>query len=435
MLEFLLSIAYIIGFCLLITKLKFFKDEIIPRHWFISLFGIKIIASIILTAIYTHYYTDRDMADIYKYFDDSLFMFEAIKTNLADYFKMLFAIDNDSAYFTSNYYKQMSHWVRPYSNDFFSDTHVIIRFNAFVRLFSFGNFQVHNVFINFVSLLGLTAIYKAFKPFLLNKEKLLFYCLTLIPSLLFWGSGLLKESIIFFALGFSMLHFFKITSRFKLHSLLVILVCLLIIVYTKFYLLIALSIPLFGYVISLLFGKRKILGYLISAIVLIGIGFLLPLVNQNWDIISQIASKQQTFSRFILHVPTNSGFIIPTLTDASSIFSNIPNALLNTLIRPYPWECKTPFVWLSLLENIMVITSIIIAVIFRTKKWFLNNTIFYFTILFASSLFILIGLTTPVFGAIVRYKIPAVLFLLIGLLTVLDIDKLKTKAKWLNRIL
>ena len=105
MTEFLLSIFYFLIFCFIICKISFFKDSKIPTHWFICIFGIKVIVSILLTVIYTKFYPDRDTADIFKYFDDSLVMFEAIKNSPIDYFKMLFGFDYDYTYFKVNYYE------------------------------------------------------------------------------------------------------------------------------------------------------------------------------------------------------------------------------------------------------------------------------------------------------------------------------------------
>lgn len=413
--------------------MKFFVDSNIPKHWFIALFGLKVIVSIVLTALYTNYYTDRSTADIFKYFDDSKVMFDALKTNPLDYIKMMLSFNNDNAYFNTNYYHNMNHWFRPYSNNFISDTHVVIRFNAFVRIFSFGYFQVHNIFINFFALIGLTALYKAFKPFLIHKEKALFYILALFPSLLFWGSGLLKEGIIFFALGLFILHYFKLIEHFNLKSFLIIIISVVLISFTKLYILIALTIPVTAYFVSKKTNKVK-LSYLLIALIVIGFSFLLPTINSEWDIYRLIAAKQQTFSRYILAVETNSGFLLPELSNHLSILKNIPNALNNTLIRPYPWECNSSFVWLSLIENIVIIALITITIIFR-KRTGINFNIVAFTLTFALSLLILIGLTTPVFGAIVRYKIPAILFLLIALLNLVDISKLKTKFNWLTKIL
>jgi len=434
MIEILLSIFYFIIFCLIISNVAFFKENQIPKSWFIVIFGLKILVSVFLTFLYTKYYTNRDTADIFKYFDDSKIMFDAIKTSPTDYFKMLIGFDN--THLNSTYYQHFENWVRPGTKDLFSDTHIIIRFNAFVHLFSFGHIHVHNVFINFISLIGLTTIYKAFKPFLRKKEKILFYLLFLIPSILFWGSGLLKESIIFFSLGLFFLNLFRLTNQFKIIYLLYILLAILLIVYTKFYLIVALSIPVLGYLLNNYFSlKKPIFGYLISFTLFIITITISPLISEELNFIKQIAVKQQDFSRFILIEGATSGFLIPELSDGISLLINIPSALLNTLIRPFLWECNALFVWLSAFENIAVLGLVIIAFLFRKKMNEVQKNIFYFNLIFVFCLFTLIGLTTPVFGAIMRYKIPGLILLLISLLLVLDIQKIKKKYPLLKKIL
>jgi len=436
MVEFILSLFYFIIFCVLINKISLFKDSIIPNNWFIVVFGIKVIVSILLTLIYTYYYKNRDTADIFKYFDDSLAMFEALKTEPLDYLKMLFGIDNDHTYFTTKYYQYMNHWSRPYSSDLISDSHLIIRFNAFVRLFSFGHIQVHNVFINFVSLVGLTLLFKVFKAFLLKKEKALFYLVFLVPSVLFWGSGLLKESIILFGLGLILYSIFNIRIQFRFIYLLTITFGAILIIYTKFYILIALSIPILGYIINSYFKLKKIrIGYLTATLLFIAVCYIASIVNSQLDIIFQITNKQQSFSRFIAAVPTNSGFLIPELKDGYSIILNSPNALLNTFIRPFFWECNSLFVWLSLIENFFVISFMVLVIFLKKEMNNIQRNIFYFNLIFVLGLFLLIGLTTPVFGSIIRYKIPGLILLLISLLLLLDLEKIKVKHPILNKIL
>ena len=416
--------------------MKFFHFNSIPKHWFIIIFGLKVICSILLTIIYSSYYSSRATADIFKYFDDSKVMFDALTSHPIDYFKMLFAVDNDNSYFNENYYQYMNHWVRPYTANLFSDSHIIIRFNAFVRLFSFGYFNVHNVFINFLSLVGLTLIFKAFKSFLAQKEKALFYVIFLAPSVLFWGSGLLKESLIFLALGLLLVNFFKLFHQIKIIYLFLIVAAIILIMYTKFYLLIAFSIPIGGYLINQFFNKKNpIYGYLIATIFFIICANVFPLVNDKLDIVFQIANKQQVFSRFIAHVETNSGFLIPHLTDGLSILKTIQNALVNTLIRPFFWECKSVFVLLSAFENTAVLFAIFITLYFRKKINNASINILCFNLFFVFGLFVLIGLTTPVFGAIMRYKIPGLILLLISLLIVIDLQKVKNTFPFLNKIL
>jgi len=201
-------------------------------------------------------------------------------------------------------------------------------------------------------------------------------------------------------------------------------------------LLIALFIPVLGYLMnSYLKMKKNIYNYLISGILFFLTIYIAPLINTRLDFVAQITNKQQTFSRFIAEVTTNSGFTIPTLTDGFSILRNIPNALLNTVIRPFLWECNSLFVWLSASENIAVIAFVFIAVYYRKKMTVQQKNIFIFNLIFVLSLFSLIGLTTPVFGTIIRYKIPGLILLLISLLLLVDLEKIKVKYPFFNKIL
>jgi len=432
--EILLTLFYFIIFCWIIHKIPFFKDAHIPRHWYIIVFGVKLLFGIILTIIYTYYYTDRNTADIYKYFDDSKVMFDAFFTNKLDFLKMLFGLDNNTPHFDNHYYHAMNFWYRPYNGNIFSDSHVIIRLNTILRFFSFGYFEVHNVFINFISLLGFTALYKAFKEFVSSK-KILFYILFFIPSVVFWSSGLLKEGIIFFGLGFLIYYFIKIIKQFKWKYLLFIFAYIMIINYTKFYLLALLIIPIFGYAFNLKANLNKpLLGYFLVTFVCIIITTILAIINPYNNIITHIIDKQESFNQTIALVKANSSFLLPKLTDTFSILINIPTALINVLLRPYLWESHSALMLVYATENILILGFIIFCLLFRKKQIF-NKNIFWFNFIFAIQLFILIGLTTPVFGSIVRYKIPGVIFLMIALSMILDIEKINLKMPFLKKMI
>ena len=198
--EIFLPILYTLLFILLIYKLRFFAIEGFSKRSLIIVFLLKIAAGVFMYMIYTYYYTDRNTADIFKYFDDSKVMYDALWKHPLDSVKMLTGIGNDSPYFDV-YYKQMNNWYRVFESNIYNDSHTIIRFNAFIRLFSFGYFNVHTVFMCFLSFTGLVALYKFFVVYMRDKKKELFFAVFLIPSVLFWGSGVLKEAILLFGMG------------------------------------------------------------------------------------------------------------------------------------------------------------------------------------------------------------------------------------------
>ena len=193
--ELFLSSIYIAFFSWLILKLRFFNVKGISPWIFVFIFGIKLLSALALTIIYTYYYTDRSTADIFKYFDDSKVLFSALHKNPIDYFKMVTGIGADSPHL-KHYYLDCNYWYKKYNYLMYNDNRTIIRFNAIVLLFSFGKFFVHNVFMSFLSLIGLMAIYKVFVENFASKKVELLVAIFLLPSVLLWTSGTLKEGLV-----------------------------------------------------------------------------------------------------------------------------------------------------------------------------------------------------------------------------------------------
>ena len=496
----IISAIYILVFCTLIFTLPFFRDEFITRLAFSSVFLLKIVAGFFLTWIYTHYYPDRQTADIFKYFDDAEILFSAIKNHhYIDYVKMISGLGNDSDYFNQTYYSQMNHWFRHYDFGTYNDNHTIIRFNALVMLFSFGNFYVHTIFMCLVCFLGLTALYKTFNPYFIRKEKVLFAVVFLIPTVVFWSSGVLKEGILFFALGFLFYSFFNafiLKKNISLNIVLLIIFSFLILI-NKNYLLLAVAPALLCFYCVHKFNiRRPVLFYAAFYMVAFFIGLLFSNYFPQNNLLETFSLKQRDFinvSKGGVFIQNDKNFVridpdkkifLDTLsknnfkikqgstymywtnedlndtlytknsTDTASfhlvwdlpvagstisiakldptIFSLIktaPAALYNSLCKPSLLSSKSFLEKFSALENACVLIFLIVCVWF--KKQMYNRNIFALCLFICLIILLLIGYTTPVAGAIVRYKVPIMPFLLMCGILIIDENKLKfiKKAK------
>lgn len=434
--ETLLTVLYTVLFILLIYRIKFFRIEGISVKVLSIVFIIKILAGLGMFFLYTFYYTDRATADIFKYFDDSKIMYDALWDKPRDFFRMIFSIGNDSPYF-DQYYHQMNNWYRQYESNIYNDSHTIIRINALIRLFSFGYFNVHTVFMCFISLVGLVALYRFFVPYLQNKKRLLFFAVFLIPSVVFWGSGVLKEAILIFGIGM-MLHttsqlLYK--KQIFLNGIL-LLFSLILLMYIKYYIFMIIIPLTIVYVwCRLTSDKFVILKYTLMTVVCIIAGLNIHHVFPELNMLNILAMKQNDFVG--LAQATNSGSLIsvellqPTVAD---ILVHTPGSFYNTLVRPYIFEADSLIILFAGIENLFIILIIIICLIFSSGK-ITNKSVFVFCFLFFSALYILTGLTTPVFGAMVRYKIPAMPFLMIFLFMLLDSSKISKKFPGLKKLI
>ena len=156
--------------------------------------------------------------------------------------------------------------------------------------------------------------------------------------------------------------------------------------------------------------------------------------NNLRDTIYETNNKDTSSFRFISRVtPSGSAISMERLDYSFGSFAKlIPQSFYNVLCRPFFYDSRSILELLASLENLMFLIIIIFCFWFRTKYKMDANLLALCITLVVTS-FILVGLTTTVLGAIVRYKIPFIPFLLMIPLLFLDTDRLK-KIPFINRL-
>lgn len=427
--EIPLILFYLVLAYFAIQKISFFKLDGIHNGFVSVIFLLKVTAGTFLALIYVYYYTDRSTADVFKYFDDSKYMSDALWSKPGDFFRMLFGFDNDNEYFNTNYYNHMNNWFRKYESNIYNDSHTIIRINALMRIFSFGSYHVHTIFACFLSLIGLVALYKSFVKFAADKRKLIAMLSFLLPSVVFWSSGVLKESFLVFGLGLFFYVFILIIEKKWNWKLLGIgMIVFVLLLYLKVYVLMALLPGFIGFY----WVKRTnytfiVLKYLTIILISIFGAIFFEYFFPKYHMLEIFVQKQQDFIR--LSEAMNSGSridLVPLENNWCSFLIAAPSAFFTVLLRPFIWESTSPLMVLAALENLVIVGLIVFAVIKFKKPEKEQLNLIYLSLTFVVLLFILIGWVTPVLGAIVRYKVPALPFLV--LIPVILMDQKKGKS-------
>lgn len=202
---------YILLFSAVILRSKWFSAGGLRNMYFLAVFYLKLLFGLALIYIYTHIYTNRHTSDIFKYYDDAQLIFESLHTSVRDYVALLTGIGDTNEHCQAIYHS-MNNWVNGYGTALYSNSHFIIRVNAFFLLFSREYYGVHIIFMCFISLVGLTYIYKAFIPSLQERSKMLFAAVFLFPSVILWSSGVLKEGFVWLGLGLSIYYFLRLVG-------------------------------------------------------------------------------------------------------------------------------------------------------------------------------------------------------------------------------
>lgn len=412
MITFMLPLLYFVALLYIIYRWAFFTTHVLSKKQYVLLFVIKILAGFVFYWIYTKHYTYRNTSDAFRYFDDALVVYNDFFKNPKTFFKILFnyrAETPDCQY----YYNLMSNWTKAYDYGLYNDNRTIIRANMFMMLFSGGNYFVHIILINFLSYVGLILLVFLFLQYVPINPFALSIVLFLCPSLLFWGSGVLKEGVLLFGLGLMLYYFHKLIKQFNLKSLFLFIIGLLLLIYTKFYVLLSLVPAMVAWLVcehtnfkkqSLLFTLFYISGFLF-------IIFLSPILL-NYNFVETLTAKQIDFINVANTWGAKSKINIPPINNNPfNLLKNLPTALINTLFRPFFFDAQNEMMLFSSSENLLYLLLLLLSIIYFQKKE--TNPLLLTAVYFTITLGALIGWVTPIVGAIVRYKIPLLPFFII----------------------
>lgn len=404
-----------------------FQNFGIKSNWAIGIFTLKVIAGTALWAIYTYYYTERSTSDAFRFFDDSKVMHQALLEDPVSYLKMLLGFDvNDPA--LQKYIVRMFNWDKEYNYFLYNDSRTMLRFNAVCMLFSFGNYHVHTIVMSLFSMVGGLYLFKAFYPILKDKKHLLLISIFCIPSVIFYSSGVLKEGVLMAGIGFFFYSIMNLRTGYKKPKYWILLIVGIVILSTmKIYVLLCLA-PALVYLISSkwVFNKNPILYFVLFQFIVFAGLYIVSIIMPDKDIFYMLYKKKDDFANVAMQYEAGSFIQTPDLMPTPlSFVLYIPFAIYTVIMRPYLWEQGSALVKFAGIENILLLICMVIPFFTLKKKSLEEKRMTYFLISFVFYLYILIGFTTPVLGALSRYKVPALPFILIICLLLIDPQKLK----------
>lgn len=430
---FVITALYLFVFNFLLLRFRTLQLNAFKPWVTAAVFNLKFVAGLLIWAVYTFYYKDVENNDVHKFYKDAVVLHEAA-IKAPGVFLHLLCRDEPVKFQKDEfirYTSKMKNWERNFDEAPINENRTIIRLNALLMFFSFKTYFVHILFMCFFSLIGWVLSCNAVFKKSNSSTPFMALFVMLLPSVLFWSSGVMKEPILVLGLGvlvYGLLHtnFWKQALFLATGSLLILSV--------KFYVM-ACLLPA---TCSFLFFRNNnrvpiVVGKYAAALAFVALAAfniqrIVPTINPT-----QILVNKHTHSvKEAAYFNAGSRIEIPELTNALSILKAIPTGIWNVVFRPYLWEGKNIMMLASALENIVVL-AVLLFCLFNFQKANisqLNLTLF----LLVSSLtyFALIGISTPVLGNIVRYKAPLLPFFLFAFILMTDVKHV-TYFNWLQR--
>ena len=414
--------------------------------------------------------------DFYTFFSESKELHDVFAKSSSDFFKLFFGLDDSLA---TKYLEHTEHWthVKP---GIINDSQNVMRVNALFYFIGQGNIAVHFIIVGALTLFSTHFFVEKFAARTQFSPKKLFWILLLLPSFAFSNASIIKEPFLFsgillafgavvnsekktfvqwqFYVGILLMLMFKgyvllflfpicgiylisrvIRLNFKYLISVLTICCLLLLVFstqTQFKLTRTLSEKQYDFMNVARGGvhlTRNDTVFFIPEYQLNQVKFnneFFVSVKKNFPAFIVQKGKVYPYKKYVfkqadtslavyyINPRANTFFeATPINSSFSQLVLNTPEAFFRAAFCPTfsdigGWKMKFHF-----FETLFVFGFVFYF--FKKYRVFTSsNDRDYQLILISTAflLFLLIGYTTPVFGAIIRYRLPAYLFLIIACL-------------------
>lgn len=388
-------------------------DDVNRRYFFPAL-TVRVFGALAVGFLYQFYY---DGGDTFAYHTHgSRPLWEAIIDSPLDGVSLLFVNGEygPGIWDTAN---RIWYWNDPQS--FF-----VIRLAAILDLFTFSSYSGTAVLFAMIAFAGGWMLFLTFYKMYPGMHRWVAFSVLFIPTVVFWGSGIFKDTVTLSALGAATYAFHRIflERKGKISLILLMLFSFWVIFSIKKYILLCfLPAVLLWWVATHLsrissMMLRMILAPLTTIVAVILAYYAVLMVGEDDPRyhISKLAATARMTAYDIRYgwgarTGEGSGYTLGELDGSwQSMIALGPQAINISLFRPYLWEVSNPLMLLSALEGLVfLILTLHLVVRIRWKLFsYLRMPNVLFCLVFALVFAFAVGVSTFNFGTLSRYKIP-----------------------------
>ncbi len=324
------------------------------------------------------------------------------------------------------------------------NTFMVVRIAALFNLFCFNSFWGVSIIFGALSFTGMWAMYRVFVDRYPSLQFQMAIAVLFMPSVFFWGSGIMKDTITMGCLGWMLWGLYQLFIKNKKIpiSMVIVVVTFFLLAKLKIYIIIGFLPAMLYWLIAhyMSFIKEQRLRFFIIFSTFICLGYIGYNYQDNINAISnalfmrfvQMAYGFQSWHEFLAQ-EGQSGYTLGEIKfTISGVLSKFPASVNVTLFRPYLHEVKNINMLLTSLESTsMLLFTLYVFIrtgILKTFKLLFSDHFIVFCFIFSLLFAFAVGFTSYNFGALARYKIPCLPFYIAALFLILHKHKQQKMA-------
>ena len=385
------------GFLGGLTWLYSKQDDSPLRRLYWPLLFYKLAAGVCMGLLYTYYYTE---GDTFSFFGDATRLAGLARDNPAEYVRFLWNGGEEHPFWHVIDNRQ-------------SRSLFMVKGVSMVALVSGNNYWIATLYFSFFSFAGAWYLAKVTISQWRHTEGAALVAFLIYPSIVFWSSGIVKESLAVPCLFCMVAIFLKLWHRPRIRWVdwIVLLLCgwiswRLKYYYTSIFLSVAcasLAVKYMNDILQIRRVKSRVLMWmLIFALFTTAATLLHP--NFSLQVLPHvIADNYYAYEKA-------DGAAIITFDDFrptwASMLKHAPKALVSGLFRPFLWEADSWIMLGAALENTILLAFSLWAFVRRPRVFAVKEPLLILALVaFVVLLGILLPLSTPNFGTLSRYRI------------------------------
>lgn len=439
--EYLVSFVYVMVLYIHFARKKRMNMMLHPEYkYYMAGLLARFFGGLVFCLIYLYYYPGGDSL---AYFYSGVAVKKMLFIDPVEYFRQVILGDNSTRALAT--YASLK--ILPYKYVFLdSRTFQAIRVSSILAVLTFNSYLISTILMASISFAGVWACFRTFVSYFPKLAKWFSIAFLFMPSAIFWGSGIMKDTLTFSAVcGWVYAVdevFFKrrnVVSRGAL-----ILFCGLVMIQVKPYIFMVILPATLLWLFY--FRVVRIRNIMVRFV-------LIPVISMAMVVLSVFVLKQMgdLLDKFALegalyNIENIQGDMVNNTAYGDNKFDvgefdgtwwgvlkKFPVATNAALFRPYLWESKSLVVALSGLENLFILILTIYVLLKAGVRFSLrciaSNPLLLMSMSFALLFAFVVGVSTPNFGALVRFKIPMLPFYMSSLFIILFLHNERKKAR------
>ncbi|MFD3000834.1 hypothetical protein ACFS7Z_10715 [Pontibacter toksunensis] len=373
----------------------------------------KMVCGVLLGLLYTYYYAGGDTTTYHK---ASLLLTAYAKQNAAGYLRLLFfnVFESEAFRATVPFTK-----FADFSNSFY-----FIKLLSVLNLFTAGFYYLNALYLSLFSFWGAARLVAVLSQLFPQWRAAAAAAFFFFPSVAFWSAGLSKDAFMFGSMCWVVAFAFSVAHGQRVSFWHILLLPMMLYVFIRiklFYSAVIVPLLLLYIIVKRAAEKvevlmhRQVFFFLLSFFV----GVLLTVLLQDYlpmDYLLEHSTRNYVaMLKMSLHGPH---IVLENMAPSvKGLILSYPEALLSAVYRPFFGEAWEALYVLMGLENLLLLLLSVMALASAVKNPGLKvEPVHVLFLLFVLLLGGIVGLTTPNFGSLSRYRIvflPFLVFLLL----------------------